>query len=33
MPVMEKLTVDGFIKFIEDCIKFFIKEVRKKVRN
>ena len=25
MPVMEKLTVDGFIKFIEDCIKFFYK--------
>ena len=23
MPVMEKLTVDGFILFIEDCNKLF----------
>ena len=34
MPVMGKLTVDGFILFIEDCDKsFFIKDVRNKLRN
>ena len=33
MPVMGKLTVDGFILFIEDCNKFFIKDERNKIRN